>query len=361
MVRSAAAVLAVLILPAFALAQEPQGSHTVVDDDTLWDLAQQYYSDPWEWRVIWEANRSEIDDPNLIYPDQVLTIPELPADDQTTTVEADPDPGGDPEPAPEPEARPAEPAPDPEADPAGEGEYRTIFYRDQEDRPSVVSMMEREYVAVDADEVNSAPWLGPPEGDPEHVGVLRGFAFDTDRGSTVRQFHQVSLDTDETVRVGDRLRTFRVTRSIPQVGQVVAPTGVVSVTAVTDSGAVGVVTQEYERIQTGDLLGPLPEYSMTEGVRAEDVTGGPEAMIMGFANNAQLRDVGQTGFIDLGSDHGVGVGDEFVLFSDAVRTDVRGRLQVVGVQPTAATVRIVSLSDDVFRQGVIVRLVRQMP
>ena len=40
MVRSAAAVLAVLIIPSFAQAQEPQGTHTVVDGNTLWDLAQ---------------------------------------------------------------------------------------------------------------------------------------------------------------------------------------------------------------------------------------------------------------------------------------------------------------------------------
>ncbi|MDZ7780331.1 MAG: LysM peptidoglycan-binding domain-containing protein [Gemmatimonadota bacterium] len=355
MVRSAAAVIAVLILPAFALAQEPQGSHTVVDDDTLWDLAQQYYSDPWEWRVIWEANRSEIDDPNLIYPDQVFTIPGLPADDRTTTVETDPTPGGG-------EPKPAEPEPRTEpAERAEEGEYRTIFYRQQTPQVSVVAMMEREYVAVDVNEVYSAPWLGPLQGDPEHVGVLRGFALDTDRGSTVRQFHQVSLDTYGTVRVGDRLRTFRVTRSIPQVGQVVVPTGIVSVTAVSDTAAVGVVTQEYGRIQAGDFLGPLPSYSMTQGARAEEVTGGPEAMIMGFATTAAIRAIGHAGFIDLGSDHGITVGDEFVLYGDAVRTDVRGRLQVVSVQPTAATVRITSLTDDVFRQGVIVRLVRQMP
>jgi hypothetical protein len=84
-------------------------------------------------------------------------------------------------------------------------------------------------------------------------------------------------------------------------------------------------------------------------------------MIMGFAGTAQLNDTGQHAFLDLGSDHGIGVGDEFVLYSDAVRTDVRGRLQVVGVTPTSATAMVVSLTDDVFKQGIIVRLVRQMP
>ena len=81
MVRSAAALVAVLILPGFVVAQEPQGTHTVVDHDTLWDLAQRYYSNPFEWRVIWEANREVVEDPNLIYPAEMLVIPGLPGDE----------------------------------------------------------------------------------------------------------------------------------------------------------------------------------------------------------------------------------------------------------------------------------------
>jgi hypothetical protein len=357
MVRSAAAVLAVLILPGLALAQDSQGSHTVIRDDTLWDLSERYYSNPFEWRLIWEANRSVIDDPNLIYPDQVLTIPGLPVRDGT--VQGGPPGGGNVpggnlpgDPAP---ARPQAPGP------SADAEARTIFYRNQPDAASVVGMREREYIAVDADQVYSAPWLGPIEGVPENLGTILGFALPSDRGSTMRQFHQVSVRTDAPVRVGEQYHIYRVTQAIPRVGQVVTPTGVVSVTAVHDSGAVAVISQEFGRIQNGDLIGQLPPYAIEAGQYAAEVTGGSEAMIMGFAGTAQLNDTGQHAFLDLGSDHGIGVGDEFVLYSDAVRTDVRGRLQIVGVKPTSATAMVVSLTDDVFKQGVIVRLVRQMP
>jgi LysM repeat protein len=357
MVRSAAAVLAVLILPGFAFAQQAPGSYTVVDDDTLWDLAQRYYSNPFEWRVIWEANRTVVEDPNLIYPGEVLTIPGASSGPVTAT-------------------RPEQPAPVEEVPPTGdqreqqtpveeagtaEAEARTIFYREKEPTASVVAMMDREYVAVDVDQVYSAPWLGPLAGEPRNTGAIRGFAFPTERGSTLRQFHQVDLRTDEPARVGDRLRSFRVTRSVADVGQVVTPTGLLTVTAVHDSGAVAVVAKEYGRVQPGDLVGQLPTFSLEVGRQARDVAGGPEAMIMGFAGGSQLKDIGHHAFLDLGANDGVGVGDEFVLFSDAVRSEVRGRLQVVSVTPTSATARIVSMSDDVFRQGVVVRLVRRMP
>ena len=86
MVRSAAAILALLILPSFAQGQEPAGTHTVVDDDTLWDLAQRYYEDPFQWRVIFEANQDSISDEDLIYPTEVFIIPGLPGTPTPTTL-----------------------------------------------------------------------------------------------------------------------------------------------------------------------------------------------------------------------------------------------------------------------------------
>jgi nucleoid-associated protein YgaU len=58
----------------------PGGSmttHTVVPGDTLWDLAQRFYGDPWLFPLIAAANH--IPNPNLIFPGQVLVIPPRPA------------------------------------------------------------------------------------------------------------------------------------------------------------------------------------------------------------------------------------------------------------------------------------------
>jgi nucleoid-associated protein YgaU len=50
-------------------------SYTVVAGDSLSKIAKREYGDAQKWRQIYEANRDQIKDPDLIYPGQVLTIP----------------------------------------------------------------------------------------------------------------------------------------------------------------------------------------------------------------------------------------------------------------------------------------------
>lgn len=52
------------------------GSYTVVAGDSLSKIAQRHYGAASKWRVIYEANRDKIKDPDLIHPGQVLTMPE---------------------------------------------------------------------------------------------------------------------------------------------------------------------------------------------------------------------------------------------------------------------------------------------
>lgn len=366
MVRSAVAAVAVLILPAFAQAQEPVGTHTVVDDDTLWDLAQFYYQNPFEWRVIWEANRDSIADPNLIYPTEVFIIPGLPG--QAETVAEAPDTMAVPLPATEPEdvqpvgadgddfvqfgfrqARPAQ-------------QVRTVFYQDSASSGTpATGARASAYYAVTRDALYSAPWVVPFEVEPEHSGVIDGFAIEGARASTIRSFDRVRMTMPSPARVGAELQIFRVMRTIESVGQVVVPTGVLTVSSITNDGVIGVVAKEYQRVQPGDYVRPVPAYTVQQGVRPQEVPGGSEAMIMGFAGRQTLNDLGHIAFLDLGSDDGITVGDEFVLYSAVSADDRRGSLRVVGVTESMASARITAMVDDVFRQGVVVRLSRKMP
>lgn len=57
-------------------------SYTVAKGDTLSHISKQFYGKAGHWREIFEANRDQLDDPDLIRPGQVLNIPAIDSDDK---------------------------------------------------------------------------------------------------------------------------------------------------------------------------------------------------------------------------------------------------------------------------------------
>ena len=49
--------------------------HTVQKGESLSLIAKHYYKDPMKYMDIFNANTDVVNDPNVIHPDQVLTIP----------------------------------------------------------------------------------------------------------------------------------------------------------------------------------------------------------------------------------------------------------------------------------------------
>ncbi|MGL5722137.1 MAG: LysM peptidoglycan-binding domain-containing protein [Brevinema sp.] len=61
------------------LSAQTMAMHTVIRGDTLWDISGKYYRrNYFLWPNIWNANKLEIKDPDLIYPRQVFRIPPAP-------------------------------------------------------------------------------------------------------------------------------------------------------------------------------------------------------------------------------------------------------------------------------------------
>jgi len=113
-------LIATLLLPAFLRAEErrvdyqtrtiqEEAEHTVVQANTLWDLAQHFYGNPWMWPTIYEANKDRVKDPHWIYPEQTLIIPGF--GKMVKVVKELPRPKGPaaPPPPPEPEPEPVAP------------------------------------------------------------------------------------------------------------------------------------------------------------------------------------------------------------------------------------------------------------
>ncbi len=49
--------------------------HTIIKGETLWDLSNEYYKDPFKWGKIYTGNLDKITDPDHIYPREEIDIP----------------------------------------------------------------------------------------------------------------------------------------------------------------------------------------------------------------------------------------------------------------------------------------------
>jgi nucleoid-associated protein YgaU len=58
-----------------SLDPKDQHTYTVVKGDSLSKIAKELLGDAKKWRVLFEANKDQIKNPDLIYPGQVLKIP----------------------------------------------------------------------------------------------------------------------------------------------------------------------------------------------------------------------------------------------------------------------------------------------
>lgn len=50
-------------------------THLVIEGDCLWFISYKYYKDSYQWTSIYQANINTINNPDLIFPNQVLDIP----------------------------------------------------------------------------------------------------------------------------------------------------------------------------------------------------------------------------------------------------------------------------------------------
>jgi LysM repeat protein len=81
----AAAVAQLAYTDALVVHHEQARHYTVKPGDTLSSIAQRFYGNPADWRWLYQANRSVIANPNVIYAGEVLNVPYGPPAGTTTS------------------------------------------------------------------------------------------------------------------------------------------------------------------------------------------------------------------------------------------------------------------------------------
>ncbi|MBI4510596.1 MAG: LysM peptidoglycan-binding domain-containing protein [Deltaproteobacteria bacterium] len=289
--------------------------HVVKEGDTLWELCDLYFRNPWEWPRIWSYNPT-ITNPHWIYPgDLVRLLPE------TIATQAS---------APRPPASVAL-LEGTAASGSRTVELRQIAFVTLEDlrwAGSIAGSPEEKIMLAQGDEV----YLDYPEGRPPQVG---------------RRYAAYSL-TKEVVHPQTKKK----------VGAFVLLRGEIEVREVKKGKhARGIITYSNEVMQRGDRVGnPKTQFKQVAPVTADvDVEG----VIVETLGTDEIAGAGQLVFIDRGTAAGIKVGNRMYVVrrGDAYNVNMgpkanAGRDDRRFPEKAIAELRIVEV-DDTSAVGVI--------
>ena len=244
-----------------------------------------------------------------------------------------------------------------------ERDRRSRFYRDPTAASTVRTALVREELWVSRTSTWSAEWIG--------AATLEEVEFDGEIASIIEEgtvrsaspFTVVGLDLEPgfSVRLGDLLQIFRPVRVNPELGVVLRPVGVLSVTRVAPNSLEGTVREVYAFVRAGDLLRPAPVHDLSPGDVPDRVTNRSTAAVIEFGEIHQLYGLREVTILDKGSRDGVDIGDEYVAFSgDGSTEEVVGRLRVVLTEEETSSAEIVTLEGPVFQVGTTAYLDRKM-
>lgn len=305
LIAFASAVMPALDSAARLEAQEPvaaPATHTVKKGDTLWDLAQQYLGDPFQWPQIYQLNTELIKDPHWIYPGQVFRLP-----------------GG---------AAPGAPAAGAGAGPMGPaGPTRnmsvTIFnpeLRRVERRAREAQLTAMARTAVRPGDYESSPFVWS-EGGPAGGGRVDGTTEPNAIKMTIelrpiqpREQVVVTLPAGVEGIAGAKLLVYRLGPILGAQGQVVIPTGVIQVAAGMEGRqARAILTQKYEDVYVGHGLIPLDTLAMPLSVFPARVEFGVTTRVVWVQSSPALMTAGAKMIFADGATLGLATGDQLTL------------------------------------------------
>ncbi len=318
-----------------------QVEHLVKKDDTLWDISDDYYTNPFLWHYVWKANLDRIANPHWIYPGQRIIIPPLPPEEMLVEM---------PIPSVEKEV--------PELELPIDVRAPTI--------PSVPLDF-----ALTAGFLSQHEIQGPQIVETEPPGILN-----------IISHQQVYLDWGyaDGVKIGQPFTIFRKGRSVRhpktghRLGWIVDIVGTLEVTAIEERTARAQIVDCFRPIYIGDQLmaydPPQVPLGMTLVDSFEDLSG----YIVAFKDEEKTVMPFSVAYIDNGVSGGVKQGDVFQIVrqgrigggimrraGDVFPERVVGWLQVLSLQPASATAYIISIDNETdLRSGEQIRLVKRL-
>ena len=341
---------------------EKQRSYTIKPGDTLWDIANTFFKDPFLWPFIWKANPS-ITNPDLIYAGNTLAVPSLAPIERAMQAPSGPAPT---EQLVEKQARVAEEAPAPEKKPA-EAVAAAPPARPKppvsvaEEAPAggekIILPEEEAQPVIDKYSLLSAGFVN----DMESVGAIVGPAVP---GKTLLGYDDlvyVRFDSADKVNIGDKfliyapLQIVKHPRTHEPYGRLIRGLGILQITAKEPAADVVTarITLSFDSIAGGSLLTPYQEPTLvfdSAEKKAKDISG----YILEVTDHRTISGQTDIVYLDKGRADGVDPGDKFIVYTERAKQgyprEIIGEVQVFLVKERSSTA-VVRKSTDVLQKG----------
>jgi hypothetical protein len=367
-------VLAAVSLPARA---QQATTHVVVEGETLWGIAANYFGDPFLWPEIYRINTDVVEDPHWIFPGEQLRL--QPQVQMAEPVAEEPvreigEVQGDPEPelaeesivrVAAPEVVGAAPPPPPPSEMAP-----TIFARVEKQNTISADFSGPPLRPVSRGTFYSAGFL--TEGEMLPWGTITGVVgratiagVRTSTSALIYQEVEVTPPEGGSYAVGDSLLVVQMGRAISEWGNVVRPGGVLVVRRPADAGTViAELVQQYHGVTDGNMVLPLEPFRDPGSVAPVPVESGLSGTIVAARDPNPVPGQQRVLFLDLGRADGVALGDVLVVEApDPSGAEMRSvaTVQVVHTRENSSSAIVMGIRDLGVNAGAVVRVVRKMP
>ena len=343
--------------PAPAPAVEEHPAYIIKQGDTLWDISNTFFKDPFLWPFIWKANPS-ITNPDLIFTGNKLVIPSLTPIERVLKAEAAPK-----EPLGEKQAVVEEPIPAKAATqqegisgahittpkPTGEetaGVGSRIIMPEQQIYPII-----DKYAMISAGFVNEEESGDTITGGPEEGKSVFGYD----------DIVYVSMHDAESVKIGDKYLIYTSLHKVKHpitnksFGKLIKGLGLLQIIAKDPAAKVltARITLSFDAIEKDNMLTPyqepVPVYNASQK-KAKDISG----YILEVTDKRTINAQTDVVYLDKGNADGVEPGDGFIVYEEPDKKGfpkkIVGEVQVLLVKEHTSTA-IVKKSTEPMGKG----------
>jgi hypothetical protein len=299
--------------------------HIIVPGDTLWDLADLVFGNPYLWPQIWNENRYILDS-HWIYPGDPLLLPARPTvvgevvpqgqEGAPPVAQTGPEPARTSTEEPSTEEAPEVAAEKPEGAPPAP--------KDSDTAHAARTLPKLEMVTDDYD-LRCSGYIAPREAKPDYfianqedearMGLTEGDIVYLNRGQTNGH---METGTEYSIVVREGEVRHPITHRF--LGYYYKRLGSVKVLAAQETTSIAAISYACDEIRTGDALVPLmitpipakaiPEFNRLTVVAPDKETG----YVVHVGDSQQRASAGQLVDIDMGYDDGLKAGDILTVF-----------------------------------------------